>query len=234
MKTIENNKSEEGLYRQVGSNDLVTELTAKVKSSKALTSQDVMDWEAGSVHIGKQAPNESIWKDANTPSPSPVKDSRLAPLKTTPSSSSHEEVLSAANALLEQSGGGGTSPVVETYMKVEKMGAEQSSAATIEKLLARVKYTEKALARATETVESLNSQVATLAARDHLNEMAKKDEEASWVMESMELKIQLKEVENSEKQARNALTESKKEVQVLKAEVRLRVGIRAGLQRALH
>ena len=141
---------------------------------------------------GKQAPNESLWKDANTPSgsPSAMKDSRLAPLKTPPSSS-YDDALSAANALLEQSGGGSTSPVVEKYMRVEKMGAEQSSTATIEKLLYRVKFTEKALAHATETVASLNAEVATLSARNHLNEMHKKDEEASWVMESMELKIQV-------------------------------------------
>ena len=60
MKTIENNKNEVGLYRQVGNNDLVTELTAKVKSSEALTSQDVMDWEAGSVHIACTAVSRTL------------------------------------------------------------------------------------------------------------------------------------------------------------------------------
>ena len=49
--------------------------------------------------------------------------------------------------------------------------------------------------------------------------MAKKDEQASWAMEAMELKIKLKELENSEKEARRALMDSKKETQVFKAEL---------------
>ena len=38
-------------------------------------------------------------------------------------------------------------------------------------------------------------------------------------MEAMELKIKLKELENSEKEARRALMDSKKETQVFKAEL---------------
>ena len=80
----------------------------------------------------KQAPpNESTWVEAYN-NPLPTKGG-LAPLKTPPSSS-YDSALNAANALLEQSGGGGTSPVVERFNKVEMMGREQSSAATIEKV----------------------------------------------------------------------------------------------------
>ena len=58
------------------------------------------------------------------------------------------------------------------------------------------------MARATETVADLNAQVYTMQTIDHIEEMAKKDEQQSWAMESMDLKIRVKELENSERQAR--------------------------------
>lgn len=65
----------------------------------------------------------------------------------------------------------------------------------------------------------MNAQVYTMQTIDHIEEMAKKDEQQSWAMESMDLKIRVKELENSERQARADVQEAKKECQVLQAEL---------------
>ncbi|GMH87279.1 hypothetical protein TrST_g6482 [Triparma strigata] len=176
--------------------------------------------------------NESDWVDAGGQGQSgyasPAKSTTsagagagsqqtLAPLRTPPSSS-YDHTLMEANRMLETTVGGG-SPVVDQYDRIEQRSTDMRHTAIIEKLMARVEYTEKALQRATDTVANLNTQIYTIQTKDHIEEMAKKDEQQGWAMESMDLKIKVKELENSEKEARANMLEARKESQVLQAEL---------------
>jgi hypothetical protein len=169
---------------------------------------------------------------ASTPSTSP----RLAPLKTTPtaaaklalyqqqvappSDSSFESAMSAAQKMLQMgSTSANSSPMADSYNRVELRAKEQKSALIIEKLMSRNESNEAALARAMEQIQELTRELSGVNQREVMSSTAKSMEEHEWASENMSLKVQLKETEKSEGEARKELIELKQEVQVMKAEL---------------
>jgi len=121
--------------------------------------------------------------------------------------------------MLDHPASASSSPMADSYNRVELKAREQKSALIIEKLISRNEANEGALARAMEQIQELTRELSSMNQREVVTSSAKSMEEQEWAAENMTLKVQLKETEKSESVVRKELVECKQEMQVMKAEL---------------
>jgi hypothetical protein len=170
--------------------------------------------------------NESVWLDVDTAS-SPKYE--LKPLKTPPSkqklggggdesTDAFSAAFSAAQKILEGASAN-QSPVISNFNRMEVSTKQQKAASTIEKLVLKVEEYEEKLGRATRLIQKMNAESAAEQLKQSSKIKEKEDFERSWEEESMVLRIQLKEAETSNSEARKQLIEKERNVQTLQAEL---------------